>query len=165
MTTRPGPPGLGERQTSGSGPAGPAGTGEVTVAARRPPPARPWLAAGPPLLTLALALWGITGPSYWRDEAATLAATGQPFGRMIAMLGHVDAVHGAYYVLMWPVVRIGGTGELTTRLRLARRLWVVQIHEDRPVLLLGQLGFRLGETWREGDLRLALYARQGGRAA
>jgi hypothetical protein len=42
---------------------------------------------------------------------------------------------------------------------------VVQIHEDRPVLLLGQLGFRLGETWREGDLRLALYARQGGRAA
>jgi mannosyltransferase len=248
----------------------------VTVAARRPPPARPWLAAGPPLLTLALALWGITGPSYWRDEAATLAATGRPFGRMIAMLGHVDAVHGAYYVLMWPVVRLGGTGELTTRLpsalamaaatagvvaigqRLAgraaglvaglvsavlpevswfaqdarsyaivtalavaasylllrvldsggqrrwllayaaglavlglfnifslllvpahavtvaltaraaapaRRLWVVQIHEDRPVLLLGQLGFRLGETWREGDLRLALYARQGGRAA
>jgi len=102
MTTRPGPPGLGERRISGAGPAG--------------PPGRPWLAAGPPLLTLALALWGITGPSYWRDEAATLAATGRPFGRMIAMLGHVDAVHGAYYVLMWAVVRLGGTGELTTRL-------------------------------------------------
>jgi mannosyltransferase len=116
MTTRPGPAGLGRRQISRSGPAGPAGTGAGTVAARRPPPARTWLAAGPPLLTLSLGLWGITGPSYWRDEAATLAATGRPFGRMIAMLGHVDAVHGAYYVLMWPVVRLGGTGELTTRL-------------------------------------------------
>lgn len=102
MTTRPGPPGLGERRISGPGPAG--------------PPGRPWLAAGPPLLTLALALWGITGPSYWRDEAATLAATERTFVRMIAMLGHVDAVHGAYYVLMWPVVRLGGTAELTTRL-------------------------------------------------
>jgi len=102
MTTRPGPPGLGERRISGAGPAG--------------PPGRPWLAAGPPLLTLALALWGITGPSYWRDEAATLAANERSFGRMIAMLGHVDAVHGAYYVLMWPVIRLGGTGELTTRL-------------------------------------------------
>ncbi|HEX6857169.1 MAG TPA: glycosyltransferase family 39 protein [Streptosporangiaceae bacterium] len=116
MTTRPGPAGLGRRQISGSGPAGPAGTGAGTVAARRPPSARRWLAAGPPLLTLLLGLWGITGSSYWRDEAATLAATGRPFGRMIAMLGHVDAVHGAYYVLMWPVVRLGGTGELTTRL-------------------------------------------------
>jgi mannosyltransferase len=35
---------------------------------------------------------------------------------MIAMLGHVDAVHGAYYVLMWVLVRLFGTGELATRL-------------------------------------------------
>jgi mannosyltransferase len=32
------------------------------------------------------------------------------------MLVHADAVHGAYYLLMWAVVRIGGTGELVTRL-------------------------------------------------
>ncbi len=103
MTVRSGPPGVGERQISGPGP----GRGGL---------ARPWLATGPPLLTLVVTLWGITGPSYWRDEAATLAATGRPFGRMIAMLGNVDAVHGVYDTLMWPVVRVFGTGELATRL-------------------------------------------------
>ena len=31
-------------------------------------------------------------------------------------MGHQDAVHGAYYVLMWAVVRLAGSGELATRL-------------------------------------------------
>lgn len=31
-------------------------------------------------------------------------------------MGQQDAVHGAYYVLMWAVVRLGGSGELATRL-------------------------------------------------
>ena len=72
--------------------------------------------AAPPLVTLVGALWGITGPSYWRDEAATLVAVQRPFGQLLRMLGNVDAVHGAYYVMMWVVVRLGGTGELATRL-------------------------------------------------
>jgi mannosyltransferase len=60
--------------------------------------------------------WGIQGPSYWRDEAATLAAVHRPFGALVRMLGHVDAVHGAYYMLIWVLVRVAGTGELATRL-------------------------------------------------
>src|SRR5260370_4638973 len=61
-------------------------------------------------------LWGIQGSSYWRDETATLSAVQRPFGALISMLGNVDAVHGAYYVIIWVVVRLGGTSELVTRL-------------------------------------------------
>jgi mannosyltransferase len=75
-----------------------------------------WMRAVPPVAALAVLLWGIQGPSYWRDEAATLAAVHRPFGDLISMLGNVDAVHGAYYMVIWLVVRLGGTGELVTRL-------------------------------------------------
>jgi mannosyltransferase len=70
----------------------------------------------PPAVTLAVMLWRIQGPSYWRDEGATLAAVRRPFGDLIGMLGNVDAVHGAYYMIIWVVVRLGGTGELIVRL-------------------------------------------------
>jgi mannosyltransferase len=55
-------------------------------------------------------------PSFWRDEAATQSATQRSFTDLIAMLGHVDAVHGCYYLLMWLVVRLAGHGELALRL-------------------------------------------------
>jgi mannosyltransferase len=32
------------------------------------------------------------------------------------MLGSTDVVHGAYYLLLWVVIRLGGPGELATRL-------------------------------------------------
>jgi len=51
--------------------------------------------AAPLLVTFVGALWGITGPSYWRDEAATLVAVQRPFGQLLRMLGNIDAVHGA----------------------------------------------------------------------
>jgi mannosyltransferase len=35
---------------------------------------------------------------------------------MLAMLTHVDAVHATYYLLMWPVARLAGTGEVAMRL-------------------------------------------------
>ena len=75
-----------------------------------------WMRAVPPVLTFAVMLIGITVPSYWRDEAATLAAVQRPFSAMVAMLGHVDAVHGAYYMVIWVLVRVFGTGELALRL-------------------------------------------------
>jgi len=34
----------------------------------------------------------------------------------VSMLGHVDVVHGAYYALIWVLVRIGGSGEFALRL-------------------------------------------------
>ncbi len=78
--------------------------------------ARRWAPLFPALVTLAVTLWQIQVPSFWRDEAATLSATQRPFPGMFRMLGNQDAVHGAYYVLMWAVVRLGGSGELAARL-------------------------------------------------
>jgi mannosyltransferase len=74
-----------------------------------------WMRVVPPVATLAVLLWGISGSSYWRDESATLAAVQRPFAQLVRMLGHVDAVHGAYYVIMWPLVRVAGSSPLVTR--------------------------------------------------
>lgn len=75
-----------------------------------------WMRILPPAVMLALGLWRITGTSYGRDEAATLTAVQRPFGELMRMIGHVDAVHGAYYVIIWVLVRAAGTSELVTRL-------------------------------------------------
>lgn len=86
--------------------------------ASRPTPATTRLltALAPPLATLAVALWGITSSSYWRDEAATMTAVRRSFGQLVQLLGHTDVEHGAYYMVMWLLVRIAGAGELATRL-------------------------------------------------
>jgi mannosyltransferase len=86
-----------------------------------------WLMAIPPLATFVIMVWGIRGPSYWRDEAATLSAAQRPFGNLLRTLGNIDAVHGAYYVLIWVMVRIGGTGELVTRLPSAVAMAVAAV--------------------------------------
>jgi mannosyltransferase len=75
-----------------------------------------WVLALPPVLTFVIMLWGITGASYWRDEAATMSAAQRPLGNLLRTLGNIDAVHGAYYLLIWVMVHVGGSGELVTRL-------------------------------------------------
>ena len=75
-----------------------------------------WMLAVPGAVTLVITLWGITGASYWRDEAATMSAAQRPLGNLLRTLGNIDAVHGAYYLLIWVMVKLGGTGELVTRL-------------------------------------------------
>jgi mannosyltransferase len=75
-----------------------------------------WMRILPPVAMFVMALWRITGPSYWRDEAATMTAVQRPFPGLLRMMGNVDAVHGVYYMIIWAVVRLGGTGELVTRL-------------------------------------------------
>ena len=88
---------------------------QLTVAAQ-PYDAGPiWAVLLPPLIALGVAMWHVTTPSYWRDEAATMAAVNRPFGDMFRMLGNVDAVHGAYYVIMWPLAHLFGTTELVMR--------------------------------------------------
>jgi mannosyltransferase len=72
-----------------------------------------WL---PPAVAFIVSLWGITAPSFWRDEAATIAAVRRPLGDLIRMLGNVDAVHGAYYLMMWPIEHALGSGALVLRL-------------------------------------------------
>ena len=75
-----------------------------------------WAWLLPPAVMLAVGLWNITGASYWRDEGATLAAVHRSFPQLLSMLRNVDAVHGAYYVIMWPLVHAFGTSEVVTRL-------------------------------------------------
>jgi mannosyltransferase len=75
-----------------------------------------WYPALPAIGMLCMSLIGITAPSFWRDEASTLSAVRRPFPLLLQMLGRTDVVHGAYYLLMWPLVRIFGSGELGARL-------------------------------------------------
>ena len=70
----------------------------------------------PALITLAIGAWDLGAPSYWRDEAATVDAETRSIPALLHMLTNVDAVHGAYYLLMWPVVHTFGTSEIALRL-------------------------------------------------
>jgi mannosyltransferase len=63
-----------------------------------------------------VALWSIGGASLWRDEASTLSAVRRPLPQLWRMLGRTDAVHGLYYLLMWPVARVAGTSAADVRL-------------------------------------------------
>ena len=77
-------------------------------------PAWPLIVA--PAVTLVVMLWGITAPAYWGDEADTVSAVSRSLPQLLLMLRHVDAVHGLYYLSLWPVVRVLGPGEFATRL-------------------------------------------------
>ena len=70
----------------------------------------------PAVLTLVITVWAVGTPSYWRDEAATLDADARSVPALLRMLTNVDAVHGGYYLLMWPIVHIFGTEEVVLRL-------------------------------------------------
>ena len=94
----------------------------------------------PPLVALGMGLWAIAVPSYWRDEAATMAAVSRPLTSLSSMLGHVDAVHGTYYLLMWPLARLFGTGELAMRLPSAIAIAVA-------AAAVAGLGRRLVSSW------------------
>ena len=70
----------------------------------------------PALAALAMGGYRIGSPSLWRDEAYTLATAQRSFGQIFALLLHVDAVHGPYYLGMHVVVGVLGTSETALRL-------------------------------------------------
>ena len=77
---------------------------------------RGWLiVAVPAAVSLVLGGYQIGGPSLWRDEAYTKDAIARPFGQIFALLGHQDAVHGAYYLLMHVVAAVLGTSATALR--------------------------------------------------
>lgn len=114
----------------------------------------------PALLTLIIGSWDLTRPSYWRDEAGTLDALSRSVPALLRMLTNVDAVHGAYYLLMWPIVHTFGTAEIVLRLpsllamtaaaagvaALGRRL-----HSPRAGLLAGLVFAVLPQVSRYGQ--------------
>ena len=76
-----------------------------------------WLViAGPVVTAFAVGRYEIGGPSLWRDEAYTKDAIGRPAGQIFALLGHQDAVHGAYYLLMHAIAAAAGTSATALRL-------------------------------------------------
>jgi mannosyltransferase len=92
---------------------------ENALASRRPPWHRrlDWLViVGPVLTALAVGGYQLGGPSLWRDEAYTVSAAQRPVGQIFAMVGHVDAVHGPYYLCMHFVMGLLGTSEVALRL-------------------------------------------------
>jgi mannosyltransferase len=92
------------------------------------------VAAGTALVTLVVTLYRIGVPSFTRDEGATLLAVHRSFPQMIRMLGNVDAVHTEYYMLIWVVSRLAGSGELAARAPSA----VAMAVSAGVVTLLGQ---------------------------
>ena len=103
----------------------------------------------PALITLVVTTWGIRGPSYWRDEAATVSAVRRPLPALLAMLARVDAVHGVYYVLVWPIAHTLGTGELAMRLpsALAMSLTAMLIVAIGRRVVSARAGLAAGVIW------------------
>jgi mannosyltransferase len=67
------------------------------------------------MLGLVVSLVGITVPSIWYDEAATITSATRDWDRMWAMTGNVDAVHAAYYAIMHLVFDVVGYSPLSLR--------------------------------------------------
>ncbi|WP_236075660.1 glycosyltransferase family 39 protein [Streptomyces coffeae] len=71
----------------------------------------------PGVLMLALGLWGIRREnSMWRDESTTSQVAHRDLGEIWHLLGTIDAVHGAYYLLMHGVFALWDGGLLAMRL-------------------------------------------------
>lgn len=96
-----------------------------------------WL---PAVAAFLISVVGSERPSYWRDEAATLAAIRRPLSDLVGMLGNVDAVHGAYYLMMWPVEHILGSSPIVMRFPSA-------VAAGIGAALLAATGRRLISPW------------------
>ncbi|MEV0260239.1 glycosyltransferase family 39 protein [Streptomyces sp. NPDC050617] len=71
----------------------------------------------PTLLALVLGLWGLRRDgAVWHDEAVTIGLASRDLPDLWQTLGHVDAVHGLYYLLMHGLFGVFGTGMLVLRL-------------------------------------------------
>jgi mannosyltransferase len=67
------------------------------------------------LLGLLISLANTTVPSVWYDEAATITAATRGWSELWTMVGHVDAVHAAYYGMMHLVFDVVGYSPLSLR--------------------------------------------------
>lgn len=73
----------------------------------------------PALIVLGGGVPGLDRDSLWQDEATTAAIAGRPLPQLWHTLGSVDAVHGAYYLLMhWLLAALGGVVPLEVLIRL-----------------------------------------------
>ena len=66
------------------------------------------------VVTLVVGFWGLDRGSMWLDEAATFTVATRSVHQILAVLGNIDVVHGAYYLLMHVWMSLGG-GEVWMR--------------------------------------------------
>ncbi|TAM71366.1 MAG: hypothetical protein EPN48_02010 [Microbacteriaceae bacterium] len=95
--------------SQGSG-VGPSGTGYRRFTRSGP------LALILGLLGFAVAVTGSWIPSLWGDEAASIMSAERPWSSLFAMLGHIDSVHGAYYVFLHVWIDLFGASAFSVRL-------------------------------------------------
>ena len=89
---------------------------------------------------LAMGLWGLgRGSAMGNDETATRWAAGLPLDRLRHLLGHLDAVHGFYYLLMHAWFR--AVGDTPTIMRVPS---VLSMAAAAGVVVL--IGYRLTGT-------------------
>lgn len=69
----------------------------------------------PALTALALSSLGLTGPAFWRDEAATVSMVRRPVSEMARVFEQIDVVHALYYLILRPWAAVFGTGEIAVR--------------------------------------------------
>ncbi|MEU3164523.1 glycosyltransferase family 39 protein [Streptosporangium sp. NPDC006930] len=69
----------------------------------------------PAVAAMLIGLWGITTPSFWRDESVSALAASMPIDDLWHLLGSIDRVHALYYLLLRPFAAFS-TGELAMRL-------------------------------------------------
>jgi len=72
--------------------------------------------AVPALAELVIGGYRLGGPAIWRDEIYTIDASSRSLNEIFALLRHVDAVHGLYYLLMHFVIAVLGTSAQVIRL-------------------------------------------------
>lgn len=99
-----------------------------------------WPAMMAAALSGAVAFWGLTKPQFWFDETATISAVERPLSSLVHMLSTIDAVHGLYYLIMYPWAAVFGTSELSMRTPSAIALMIA-------ALLTTRIGMRYAKTY------------------
>ncbi|MBO2454768.1 hypothetical protein J4573_47305 [Actinomadura barringtoniae] len=86
---------------------------EPDLVNRRPRAAA--VAGIPFIVALICGAWATGRPSLWSDELVTVDVAGRSVPQIMRLLGHVDAVHGLYYLLMHPLVEHLGISAAVVR--------------------------------------------------
>ncbi|MDQ1579945.1 MAG: mannosyltransferase [Microbacteriaceae bacterium] len=84
-------------------------------------------------------------PSFWGDEAASIMSAQRPLSSLFMMTGHVDAVHGTYYLFLHFWINLFGASPFSVRLPPALAVGIAAV----GVFVLAR---------RLGGYRVALFA-------
>ncbi|MDQ1582187.1 MAG: mannosyltransferase [Microbacteriaceae bacterium] len=84
-------------------------------------------------------------PSFWGDEAASIMSAQRPLSSLFVMTGHVDAVHGTYYLLLHFWINLFGSSPFSVRFLPALAVGIAAV----GVFVLAR---------RLGGYRVALFA-------